>query len=163
MQDMEVSLQIRIYFFNPSSLSLIKFNYNDPPLKFSSRRSWVKKPEHYAFALKFSKVWWQLRQNDARSLDTHDTGRLSWKITHVVTLHQSVKKVPLQKSWSYWDNNCRLMGALEFLLLPKIEGLRSLQQFISDQVTHNHPTHIGPWTCNNSSEIFRKKQSVRCV
>ena len=32
MQDMEVSLQIRI-FFNPSSLSLIKFNYNDPPLR----------------------------------------------------------------------------------------------------------------------------------
>ena len=33
----------------------------------------------------------------------------------------------------------------------------------SDQVTHNHPTHIGPWMYNNSSEIFRKKQSVRCV
>ena len=101
MQDMEVSLQIRI-FFNPSSLSLIKFNYNDPPLRsfkvqFQAKLSWkagklCSSPQRYGGA--------GSNENFAKKmpdpcLDTHDTGKLSRKITHVVTLHQSVKKVPL--------------------------------------------------------------------
>ena len=50
-------------------------------------------------------------------LDIHDSGKLSRKITHVITLHLSVKKGTT--TVVVIDNNCRPMGALEFRLLHK--------------------------------------------
>ena len=32
----------------------------------------------------------------SKALDIHDSGKISRKITHVITLHQSLKKVPRQ-------------------------------------------------------------------
>ena len=116
--------------------------------------------------LKSLKVWWCLNDNLTiylfRALDTHDYGKVSRKITHVIALHLSVKKKKKKKTAIVIDNNCRPMGALEFRHI-KIKSQGPLQQFIPNQVTHNYPTHVGAWMCNNSSEIFRKKQSVRCV
>ena len=54
---------------------------NDPPLKLSSRRSWVEKRENYAEILKgMVALKWQLDV------------KLSRKITHVIALHLMVKK-----------------------------------------------------------------------
>ena len=50
--------------------------FNDPPLKLSSRQSWVEKPENYAQILKgMVALKWQLDV------------KLSRKVTHVIALH----------------------------------------------------------------------------
>ena len=55
--------------------------------------------------LKSSKVCWHSSENFAntmmiylsRALDTHDSGKLSRKITHAMTLHLSVKTVSVRR------------------------------------------------------------------
>ena len=51
--------------------------------------------------LKSSKVWWHSKDNFAntmttylsRALDTHDSGKLSRKIAHVITRHLRVRSI----------------------------------------------------------------------
>ena len=51
--------------------------------------------------LKSSKVWWHSKDNFAntmtiylvRALDTHDSGKLSRKIAHAITLHLRVRSI----------------------------------------------------------------------
>ena len=55
-------MEISNFFTNHSGLSFEPpLKSNDPPLKLSSRRSWVEKPENYAEILKGMVVLkWQL-------------------------------------------------------------------------------------------------------
>ena len=63
------------------------------------------------------------------------------------------------------DNNCRPMGAVEFRLLyeNRKSKVHNNSSFLIKFRIIIPPILGRPWMCKNSSEIFRKKQSVRCV
>ena len=86
----------------------------------------------------------------ANFLGNHESVCASLKCKKCTTVKAALSQTISVDQWAPQNFDCYSKESPRFI---------TTVHCISDQVTHN----IGPWMCDNSSEIFRKKQSVRCV